>query len=95
MGTTTQPIKFPVDKVWIYNGKISKSTPSPSGTLIDLASNRKINRSIATNKTYNYKLNDNIIKTNGCSGNLNSYINFRANDTGFIIICDNGFPPIP
>jgi hypothetical protein len=27
--------------------------------------------------------------------NLNSYINFRANDTGFIIICDNGFSPIP
>lgn len=25
--------------------------------------------------------------------NLNSYINFRANDTGFIIICGNGFPP--
>lgn len=29
------------------------------------------------------------------TGNLNSYINFRANDTGFIIICGNGFPPIP
>lgn len=29
------------------------------------------------------------------TGNLNSYINFRANDAGFIIICDNGFPPIP
>lgn len=66
-GTTTQPIKFPVDKVWIYNGKISKSIqPSVPGALIDLASNRQINRSIATNKIYNYKLNDNIIKTNGC-----------------------------
>lgn len=29
------------------------------------------------------------------TGNSNSYINFRANDTGFIIICGNGFPPIP
>lgn len=29
------------------------------------------------------------------TGNLNPYINFRANDTGFIIICDNEFPPIP
>lgn len=29
------------------------------------------------------------------TGNLNPYINFRANDTGFIIICGNGFPPIP
>lgn len=29
------------------------------------------------------------------TGNLNPYINFRANDTGFIIICSNGFPPIP
>ena len=67
MGTTTQAIKFPVDQVWSYNGKISKPTkPSVSGALIDLASNRQINRSIATNKTYNYKLNDNIIKTNGC-----------------------------
>lgn len=28
------------------------------------------------------------------TGNLNSYINFRANDTGFIIICGNGFPSI-
>lgn len=66
-GTTTQPIKFPVDTVWVYNGQISNSSsPSVSGALIDLASNRQINRSIATNKTYNYKLNDNIIKTNGC-----------------------------
>lgn len=65
-GTTTQPIKFPVDKVWIYDGKTSKISSSISGDLIDLASNRQINRSIATNKTYNYKLNDNIIKTNGC-----------------------------
>lgn len=67
MGTTTQPIKFPVDKVWIYNGKISNPLkPSASDAFIDLASNRQINRSIAANKTYNYKLNDNIIKTNGC-----------------------------
>ena len=67
IGTTTHPIKFPVDQVWIYNGKISKPIkPSASGALMDLASNRQINRSIATNKTYNYKLNDNIIKTNGC-----------------------------
>lgn len=29
------------------------------------------------------------------TGNSNSYINFRANNTGFIIICGNGFPPIP
>lgn len=65
-GTTTQPIKFPVDKVWIYDGKTSNLSPSISGTLIDLASNRQIDRSTATNKTYNYKLNDNIIKTNGC-----------------------------
>lgn len=28
-------------------------------------------------------------------GNSNPYINFRANNTGFIIICDKGFPPIP
>lgn len=67
IGTTTQPIKFPVDKVQVYDGKISKPlSPSVSGALIDLGSNRQINRSIATNKTYNYKLNDNIIKTNGC-----------------------------
>lgn len=67
MGTTTAPIKFPVDRVWIYNGETLKSlSPSIPGALIDLASNRQINRSVATNKTYNYKLNDNIIKTNGC-----------------------------
>lgn len=66
-GTTTQPIKFPVDKVWIYNGKTSKPlSPSVSDALIDLASNRQIARFIATDKTYNYKLNDNIIKANGC-----------------------------
>lgn len=29
------------------------------------------------------------------TGNSNSYIDFRANDTGFIIICGNRFPPIP
>ena len=29
------------------------------------------------------------------TGNLNPYINFRANNIGFIIICGNGFPPIP
>ena len=65
-GTTTQSIKFPVDKVWTYDGKTSKLSPSISGALIDLASNRQINRSMATDKTYNYKLNDKIIKANGC-----------------------------
>lgn len=66
-GTTTQPVKFPVNIVQIYNGEILKPlTPSVSGALIDLGTNRQIDRSIATNKTYNYKLNDNIIKTNGC-----------------------------
>lgn len=29
------------------------------------------------------------------TGNSNPYINFRANNIGFIIICGNGFPPIP
>ena len=29
------------------------------------------------------------------TGDLQSYINFKANDTGFIIICGNGFIPIP
>lgn len=29
------------------------------------------------------------------TGNSNPYIGFRANNTGFIIICGNGFPPIP
>lgn len=29
------------------------------------------------------------------TGNLNPYIIFKTNDTGFIIICTNGFPPIP
>lgn len=29
------------------------------------------------------------------TGNSNPYIDFRANNTGFIIICGNGFPPIP
>ena len=65
-GSTTQYIKFPVDKVWTYDGKTSNIRSSISGALIDLASNRQINRSIATNKTYNYKINDNIINTNGC-----------------------------
>lgn len=66
-GTTTQPIKFPVDEVQIYNGIISNPlSPSVSGNLIDLGTNKQINRSIATDKTYNYKLNDNIIKANGC-----------------------------
>lgn len=65
-GTTTQPIKFPVDKAWTYNGNISKSISSQSGTFIDLASNKRIMIPIATDKTYNYKLNDNIIKANGC-----------------------------
>ena len=29
------------------------------------------------------------------TGNSNPYIDFRANAIGFIIICGNGFPPIP
>ena len=29
------------------------------------------------------------------TGKMQSYIDFRANDTGFIIICGNGFIPIP
>lgn len=101
MGTTTQPIKFPVDQVWIYNGKISKPTkPSVSGALIDLASNRQINRSIATNKTYNYKLNDNIIKTNGCwvfsvvlNRNIvnNDSIELYTGDSSTCELCVNDF----
>ena len=99
-GTTTQPIKFPVDKVWIYDGKTSKLNSSISGALIDLASNRQINRSIATNKTYNYKLNDKIIKTNGCwvfsvvlnrnIGN-NDSIELYTNDSSTCELCVNDF----
>lgn len=29
------------------------------------------------------------------SGSNNGSINVKANDTGFIIICGNRFPPIP
>lgn len=100
-GTTTQPIKFPVDKVWIYNEKISNPrSPSVSGALIDLASNRQINRSIATNKTYNYKLNDNIIKTNGCwvfsvvlNRNIvnNDSIELYTGDSSTCELCVNDF----
>lgn len=100
-GTTTQPVKFPVDKVWIYDGKKSKLSPSiSSGDLIDLASNRKINRTIATNKTYNYKLNDNIIKTNGCwvfsvvlNRNIvnNDYIELYTGDSSTCELCVNDF----
>lgn len=101
MGTTTQPVKFPVDKVWIYNGKISKPlSPSVPGALIDLASNRQINRSIATNKTYDYKLNDNIIKTNGCwvfsvvlNRNIvnNDSIELYTGDSSTCELCVNDF----
>ena len=100
-GTTTQPIKFPVDKVWIYNGKISNVIhPSVSGALIDLASNKQINRTIATNKTYNYKLNDNIIKTNGCwvfsvvlNKNIvnNDSIELYTGDSSTCELCVNDF----
>lgn len=102
MGTTTQPIKFPVDKVWMYNGEIAKSIkPSVSGALIDLGSNKQINdRSIATNKTYNYKLNDNIIKTNGCwvfsvvlNRNIvnNDSIELYTGDSSTCELCVNDF----
>lgn len=101
MGTTTQPIKFPVDKVWIYNGEIAESLkPSLPETLIDLASNRQINRSIATNKTYSYKLNDNIIKTNGCwvfsvvlNRNIdnNDSIELSTGDSSTCELCVNDF----
>lgn len=100
-GTTTQPIKFPVDKVWTYNGKISEVTrPSVSGALIDLASNKQINRTIATNKTYNYKLNDSIIKTNGCwvfsvvlNRNIanNDSIELYTGDSSTCELCVNDF----
>lgn len=101
IGTTTQPIKFPVDQVWSYNGKISKPIrPSVSGALIDLASNRQINRTIATNKTYNYKLNNNIIKTNGCwvfsvvlNRNIvnNDSIELYTGDSSTCELCVNDF----
>ena len=100
-GTTTQPIKFPVDRVWIYNGKIVKPLePSVPGALIDLASNRQIDRSTATNKTYNYKLNDNIIKTNGCwvfsvvlNRNIvnNDSIELYTGDSSTCELCVNDF----
>lgn len=101
MGTTTQPIKFPVDKVWSYDGTIAKPLgPSVPGALIDLATNRQINRSIATNKTYNYKLNDNIIKTNGCwvfsvvlNRNIvnNDSIELYTGDSSTCELCVNDF----
>lgn len=100
-GTTTQPVKFPVDKVWIYDGKKSMLSPSiSSGDLIDLASNKKINRTTATNKTYNYKLNDNIIKTNGCwvfsvvlNRNIvnNDSIELYTGDSSTCELCVNDF----
>jgi hypothetical protein len=99
-GTTTQYIKFPVDKVWVYNGKTSNIKSSISDALIDLASNRQINRSIATNKTYNYKLNDKIIKANGCwvfsvvlnrnVGN-NDSIELYTDDSSTCELCVNDF----
>lgn len=101
MGTTTQPIKFPVNKVWSYNGEISNPlSPSVPGALIDLATNRQINRTIATNKTYNYKLNDNIIKTNGCwvfsvvlNRNIanNDSIELYTGDSSTCELCVNDF----
>ena len=101
IGTTTQPIKFPVNQAWIYNGKISNSIrPSVSGALIDLASNRQIDRTIATNKTYNYKLNGNIIKTNGCwvfsvvlNKNIvnNDSIELYTGDSSTCELCVNDF----
>lgn len=99
-GTTTQSTKFPVDKVWVYDGKTSKPRPSISGALIDLATNRQINRSTATNKTYNYKLNGNIIKTNGCwvfsvvlNRNIanNDSIELHTNDSATCELCVNDF----
>ena len=99
-GTTTQPIKFPVNTIWSYNGKISKSLPSQSGTLIDLASDKNIIMSTATNKTYNYKLNDNIIKTNGCwvfsvvlNRNIanNDSIELYTGDSSTCELCVNDF----
>lgn len=99
-GTTTQPIKFPVDKAWTYDGKISNLSSSLSGCLIDLASNRQINRSIATNKIYNYKLNNNIIKTNGCwvfsvvlNRNIvnNDSIELYTGDSSTCELCVNDF----
>lgn len=99
-GTTTQPIKFPVDKVWMYNGKTSEPISSQSGTFIDLASNRRIIAATAINKTYNYKLNDNIIKTNGCwvfsvvlnrnIGN-NDSIELYTGDSSTCELCVNDF----
>lgn len=100
-GTTTQSTKFPVDLVWIYDGKISKPIkPSVPGALIDLASNRQINRTIATNKTYNYKLNDKIIKANGCwvfsvvlNRNIanNDSIELYTGDSSTCELCVNDF----
>lgn len=99
-GTTTQSSKFLVDKVWIYDGKTAKIKPSISGALIDLASNRQINGSIATNKTYNYKLNDKTIKANGCwvfsvvlnrdAANTDS-IELSTGDTSTCELCVNDF----
>jgi hypothetical protein len=100
-GATTQPIKFPVDQAWVYNGEIAKPiSPSVSNALIDLATNRQINRSVATNRTYNYKLNDNIIKTNGCwvfsvvlARNIanDDFIELYTGDSSTCELCVNDF----
>lgn len=99
-GTTTQYAKFPVDKSWSYDGNTANPSSSISGALIDLATNRQINRSTATNKTYNYKLNDNIIKANGCwvfsvvlnrnTGNTDS-IELYTGDSSTCELCVNDF----
>lgn len=99
-GTTTQSIKFPVDKVWTYDGKTAKPRSSISSELIDLATNREINKSIAIYKTYNYKLNDNIIKANGCwvfsvvlNRNIvnNDSIELYTGDSSTCELCVNDF----
>ena len=98
-GTTTQPIKFPVDMVWTYDGTTAKPSSSISGALIDLATNRQINRSIATNKTYNYKLNDKTIKVNGCwvfsvvldKNIANDSIELYTGDSSTCELCVNDF----
>lgn len=58
--------KFPVDKAWIYDGITADMSPATEGTYIDVCTFGQKDISLAGSKLYNYKINDQAIKTNGC-----------------------------
>lgn len=66
-GSSSQPLRFPVDKIWLFDGTTAKVNVITDGLLMDTTNFRQIDRTTASGKTFSYRLNDKVINNaNGC-----------------------------